>query len=234
MADATHFFEGIQSESDATLREATGRGKAEADADWINGEAVVYYIGDPTYWNGFDSETGLNLEQKAGTTCLTYEPSQAYIAAYNNQIKRMIAEQGLPAYSRKPLATLIDAPEQVFGQSLSWNTQETLQLSLNGKPGSVGDRLLQWTTELTNSGEHERQLVTFEFHSGIGELNWITISWIQSPEPHETIEVVHGPPGSDVAFLRVQPLRVGNAKTVSNYATLDLRNGRWLYVENYP
>lgn len=199
------------------------RGRAEADAEWRTNAATFFRYGLPASDGNLDRETGLSFTTIAG--CLVDDAIQQRAAGHNQRIKELIAQHGLPSYSRKRWVDDLDAPERWFVRPRK-QTPPTV-LTVNGSPATNQPCSLRLVGIPTGDPDGKLFLkLQLEASGRRRDLGF--------PLGHyaaRSTELLWGPPGADVAFLRWSDFEkpfFANIREV--FGVLDLRNGEWLRV----
>jgi len=176
-------------EMTGTREQGYAVGRAEAIADWENGQAVIYQIGEPTS-SYFNAETGLNIEAIAGCCVTPYILGRH--AGYNEYINAQIEAHGLPEYNRLQWAQDFTYPNRAFS---NFNTIH--RLAPDSEPISgPGGLEVQWVTELGDT----TQMYLVLLQADGQERN--RIAWSSQPYDNPTT-FVWGPEGSDVLYIQM-------------------------------
>jgi hypothetical protein len=197
---------------------AADRGRAKFSDELVAGN-VAWYVTNSGALTGFNRQTGLP-EQLIGAT--TDEPMiDDFVKAHNDAILNYITQSGPIPGSFKGYVNQLDHQAIYFDTHQSDGVQ-TLKLggeSLHSPDGAYALSLRASGATLAQITTAGSQLVI----TGPGGEH-------QSPAPSGTAggtaDVLFAPAGSNLAFTRWP----GSGQPI--YAALDLRNGRWLVVQN--
>lgn len=197
-------------EMTGTREQGYAIGRAEAVADWENGEAVRYQIGEPTAVY-FDGRTGLVIDAIAG--CCVTDYILGRHAGYNEYINAQIAAHGLPEYNRLEWAEAFTHPNRAFNNSNRIHRLAPEAEPVEG-PGGVH---LQWVI-----GEDDRGVLVL---TGADGREMTRFDWGAGPYDY-AMSFVWGPEGSDVIYI--QQDRPEDDEHGDVFQTYDLRSGRIL------
>ena len=207
----------------ASVPAAFAQGRAEAKAEWQTNTATLYRYGLPAAEGNLDRETGLSFTAIAG--CIVNDAIQQRAAGHNQRIKELIAQHGLPSYSRKRWVDDLDAPERWFARprpqtpptvltvNASPATNQPCSLRLVGIPTGDPDGKLSLKLQLEVGGRRRDLAFPLGHYAA------------------RSTELLWGPPGADVAFLRWSDFEKPFFADIREvFVVLDLRNGEWLRV----
>jgi hypothetical protein len=199
-------------------REGWRRGVERARAEWDAGRATLYdeRLADSGQW--IDPSLGLPIDRGTART----EPDAAeVIAGHDNEIYHLILERGLPTYARRKWLDQILNPRQLFEED--------------------GIAVARLDADHRNTATRRREIhirAEVDRRSGVQSLGVAQDGRILILTPFapgasvRSVELVIGPPGSDVLFLRYVERSTDGMERV--YQVLDLRTGKPLKVERAP
>jgi hypothetical protein len=197
---------------------AADHGRAKFSDELVQGN-VAWYVTNGGALTGFNVETGLP-EQLIGATA--DEPMiDDFVKAHNDAILNYVVQNGAIPGSFKGYVNQLEHQAAYFDMHQSEKPQT---LKISGEPVTSPDGT--YTLTLRASGATSAQITTGVSQLVIAGPN----GEHQSPAPvgaaGGSAEVLFASAGSNLAFTRW----AGNGQAI--YAAIDLRNGRWLVVQN--
>jgi hypothetical protein len=200
-------------------------GRREADEQWAARAATVYSFGLPSTFGTLDDETGLTRQAIAG--CMVTPETEGRASGHNARIAELIAERGMPSYSRLRFMSVLN--------------------DLEAYSGAVKATIVPNGPEVALEAMRVRATRSKAYQGAVGTVNeqklfvWLGDRWLHgdsygSPafvfdyggENASEGTVQQGPAGSDMLIFVWR----GDPDFPIQAEALDLRTGKWLVVES--
>ena len=191
------------------------RGVELARTEWDNGRAILYNarLAEAGQW--IDPDLGLPIDASAART----EPDTTeLVEGHDNEVYHLILEHGLPASARRKWLEQILNPHQVFEDG----SASTARLDAEHRNTATRRREVHIRAEVDRPSRLQALEVALDGRT-------LTLTPFSPEAGVYSVDLVIGPPTSDVLFLRYLERRADGIETV--YQVLDLRNGKPLKTE---
>lgn len=206
---------GCRQDSPEAVRQkqqgAAARGREKFEEELVQKKLTWYVYGGQSA-GGFNQQTGLPEQVVSTMNSQGSDLTPDYVRAHNDAILQYMSQNGTVPGSFKPWEPQLYNPSVYFNLHAS----DVQQLKSTGQPVKSPDGQYTLIVQSVN-GKISVSIITPEGQREVGAPAGVTVA---------SADVLFGPSGSDLAFTRWP----GTPQPI--YAALDLRDGRWLAVQN--